>query len=186
MPLFLIALAAGPAFAASVPAFDPRKHKEEIAGRPAEILVFGTMHLSQLPHAPNPAMLDSLINRLARFKPNVITIEGLSGEQCDVLHRFDVQHGGAWKDYCWDMTDVEKASGLTVSAAMAEIDRTLVSLPDNPRGAAAAPGDAVSCRRRPRFGDRPMAAAARSGTPRGRRTDEFDGRHDLAQGQAAQ
>lgn len=135
MPLFLIALAAGPAFAAGVPAFDPRKHKEEIAGRPAEILVFGTMHLSQLPHAPNPAMLDPLISRLARFKPNVITIEGLSGEQCDVLHRFDVQHGGAWKDYCWDMTDVEKASGLTVSAAMAEIDRTLVSLPDNPTAA---------------------------------------------------
>jgi hypothetical protein len=135
MPLFLIALAAAPAFAAGVPAFDPRKHKDEITGRPAEILVLGTMHLSQLPHAPNPALLDPLITRLARFKPDVITIEGLSGEQCDTLRRFDVQHGGAWKDYCWDMTDVEKASGLSVSAAMSEVDRTLASWPENPTAA---------------------------------------------------
>lgn len=92
MPFLLLALAAAQAFAAGTPAFDPRQHKSEIAGRPAEVLVLGTAHLSEI-KGLDPALLQPLLDRLARFKPQIITVEGLSGEECETLLRFKAQHG---------------------------------------------------------------------------------------------
>ena len=126
MSLPLFALAAVQTFAAGTPAFDPRQHKNEIAGRPAEILVLGTAHLSQLPHQVDPKLFEPLLDRLARFNPRIITVEGLSGEECDTLLRFKPQHGSdTWDTYCWPTNEIEKATGLTVSQAQAEADRTL-------------------------------------------------------------
>jgi len=127
MLMVVWALAAAQSFAAGTPAFDPRAHKREIAGRPAEILVLGTGHLSQLPEKLDPKLLEPLLDRLARFKPDLITVEGLSGEECDVLLRFKAQHGTAWDDYCRPTDDIEAITGLTVPAAAAEVDRALVS-----------------------------------------------------------
>ena len=127
----LIALAAQ-AFAAGSPAFDPRRHKSEIAGRPAEVLVIGSPHLSQLANPLDPKLLEPLLDRLASFKPDVITIKSLSGEECDELQRFKASHDGAWEDYCWPTDDLEKATGLSVSAAEGEIDRTLKSWSKEP------------------------------------------------------
>ncbi len=129
----LIALAAGHAFALGTPAFDPRQHKNEIAGRPAEILVLGTTHLSQLPHPVDPKVFDELLDRLARFRPQIITVEGLSGEECDTLLRFKPQHGSdTWDTYCWPTDELEKATGLNVSQAQAQAERTLSDWPASP------------------------------------------------------
>ena len=89
----LLLLGAAQAFAAGVPAFDPRQHKREVAGRPAEVIVLGSPHLSQLPNKLDPKVLEPLLARLAAFKPDVITIEGLSGEECETLLHFKSQHG---------------------------------------------------------------------------------------------
>ncbi|HEY4070887.1 MAG TPA: DUF5694 domain-containing protein [Sphingomicrobium sp.] len=128
----LLALAAAQTFAAGVPAFDPRDHKQEIAGKPAQVLVLGSMHLSQLPSKIDPALLEPLLKRLEAFRPDVITIEGLSGEECETLKNFKPQHDGAWSDYCWDTADVEKETGLTVPAAVNEVQKTLASWPKAP------------------------------------------------------
>jgi hypothetical protein len=128
----LLALAAAPAFATATPAFDPRRRKQEIAGRPAQVLILGTAHLSQLPEKLDPALLEPLLERLARFKPQVITIEALSGEECDTLQRFKPQHDTAYEDYCPSTADIEKETGLTVPAATTEVDRTLASWPATP------------------------------------------------------
>ena len=128
----LLALAAVPSFAASTPAFDPRLHKKDIAGRPAEVLVVGMTHLSQLPQKLDPKLLEPLLERLARFRPDVITVEGLSGEECETLLRFKAEHDDAWKDYCPPTGDLEKATGLSVPAAEAQADRTLASWPSDP------------------------------------------------------
>lgn len=135
MPAFLLALAAAPTFAAGTPAFDPRLHKSAIAGKPAEVLVLGTAHLSQLPEKLDPRLLEPLLDRLARFRPQVITVEALSGEECDTLQRFKPQHDGAWDNYCWSTDEIEKATGLSVSAAATELDRTLAAWPTNPTAA---------------------------------------------------
>jgi hypothetical protein len=131
MSFVLLALAAQ-GFAAGTSAFDPRQHKKEIAGRPAEVLVIGSPHLSQLPEKLDPAMLGPLLDRLARFHPDVITIEALSGEECDTLLRFKAQHGTAWDDYCWATDDIEKATGLSVPAATTEVEKTLAAWPKDP------------------------------------------------------
>src|SRR4249919_1593051 len=128
----LLAWAAAQTFAAGTPAFDPRRQKSSIAGKPAEVLVLGSPHLAQLPQKLDPKLIEPLLKRLAGFKPDVITIEGLSGEECETLLRFKAQHGGAWDDYCWSTADVEKETGLTVPQAEDEIERTLASLPANP------------------------------------------------------
>jgi hypothetical protein len=136
MLLPLLALAAAQTFVAGTPAFDPRQHKKEIAGRPAEVLVLGTAHLSQLPQSVDPKLFDALLGRLARFNPQVITVEGLSGEECETLLRFKPQHGAdTWDTYCWPTDELEKSTGLNVSQAAAEADRTLASWPQSPTAA---------------------------------------------------
>jgi hypothetical protein len=133
MPLPLLAFAAAQTFAAGVAAFDPRLHKNEIAGEPAQVLVLVTTHLSQLPQQIDPKLLQPLLDRLARFNPQIITVEGLSGEECDTLQRFKAEHGAdTWEGYCFDTADIEKATGLSVPAAAAEVGRTLAAWPQSP------------------------------------------------------
>lgn len=128
----LLAIAAAQSFTTGTPAHDPRQYKREVAGPLAEVLVLGSPHLSQLPERLNPKLLDPLLERLAAFDPQVITVEGLSGQQCDTLLRFKAQHGSAWEDYCWSTDEIEKATGLTVPAAAAEVDKTLADWPKEP------------------------------------------------------
>lgn len=133
MPLTLLALAAAQTFAAGTPAFDPRAHKNEIAGQPAQLLVLGTTHLSELPASTDPGIFQPLLDRLARFNPGIITVEGLSGEECDTLLRFKPQHGADTFDtYCWPTDDIEKATGLNVSQAQDQADRALAAWPSSP------------------------------------------------------
>jgi len=129
MLLQILALAASQTFAAGTPAFDPRLHKKEIAGQPAQVLVLGSPHLSQLPDKLDPRLLNPLLDRLATFNPQVITVEGLGGEECETLLRFKAQHGTAWDDYCYPMDGLEKATGLSVPAAAAEVEKALASWP---------------------------------------------------------
>ena len=126
---------AAQAFAAGTPAYDPRTHKAELAGAPAQVLVLGSPHLSQLPEKIDPKLLDPLLDRLVAFKPNIIAIEGLSGEQCETLKQFKWQHADAWDTYCWDTLDWEKATGLTVAQADRQVEQALASWPAKPTAA---------------------------------------------------
>jgi hypothetical protein len=131
----LIAAAAAQALVPGTPAFDPRLHKSAIAGKPAQVLVLGTPHLSGI-KSLDPANLQPLLNRLARFKPQIITIEAISGEGCEMLRQFKAQHGAdTWDTYCWPTDDMEKATGLNVSRAQAEADRLLAPWPESPTAA---------------------------------------------------
>lgn len=136
MPLPLLALAAAQLFAPGTPAFDPRAHKKEVAGRPAQVLVLGTTHLSGLPKSTDPHLFNALIERLARFNPEIITVEGLSGEECETLRQFKPQHGAdTWDTYCWPTDEMENATGLNVSQADAEAEKALAAWPASPTAA---------------------------------------------------
>ena len=128
----MLALFAAPAMAVATPAFDPRKSRSGFAGPPSHVLVLGTPHLSQLPKPLDPALLEPWLVRLATFRPDIITVEAVSGEQCDQLLRFKAQHGSAWDDYCWATDSLEKETGLTVPAALQKIEETLGAWPAQP------------------------------------------------------
>lgn len=114
------------------PTFDPSRLKGPKLGAPNEVLVLGTPHLSGLPARFSPKSLDLLMQRLAAWKPHIITIEALSGTQCDTMRRYNARYAETVKYYCWDPAPARMATGLDVPAATAEVERSLASWPTAP------------------------------------------------------
>ncbi len=117
---------------AQTPAFDPRSWKGEHVGVPTQVLTIGSTHLGQMAKPVTPDMLAPLLDKLASFKPDIITHEGRSGEQCDVLKRYRARYPGMFDTYCFDTAEAEKSTGLTVPAAMEQIEKALASWPVRP------------------------------------------------------
>jgi hypothetical protein len=131
---FFVALTAFPAFA-QTPAFDPREWKGRHAGPPTQVLTLGSAHLGQMKTTVTPEMLAPLMDKLAAYKPEIITHEGISGEQCDVLERYKDRYPGMFDTYCWRTEEVRKSTGLTVAEAMAASEKMLASWPKSPSAA---------------------------------------------------
>jgi hypothetical protein len=112
--------------------FDPSRLKGTQASVPNEVLVLGTPHLSELPASFTPKSLTLLITRLEAWKPQIITVEALSGMQCDMLRRYSARYAESIKYYCWDTAPARAATGLDVPAATAEVDRLLATWPSAP------------------------------------------------------
>ena len=115
-----------------VPKFDPSRLKGPEKGAANEVLVLGTPHLSGLPASYTPKSLDLLLTRLESWKPQIITIEALSGAQCDYMRRYSSRYAGSIKLYCWDPAPAAAATGLDVPAATKEVERLLAALPASP------------------------------------------------------
>jgi hypothetical protein len=108
---------------------DPKSLERDIAAPRAQVLVLGTVHLSGLPAGFNPASLEGVLARLAAFRPDIITIEAESGEECDLAARYPAKYG---PDYCAPTDTALAATGLDVPAAIAEVDKTLKAWPARP------------------------------------------------------
>jgi Family of unknown function (DUF5694) len=127
-----LALAAVGVAQAETPAFDPRSWKGAHLGSPTQVLTIGSTHIGQLDKPVTPEMLAPLLDKLEAFRPEIITHEGLSGEQCDLVKRYSSRYPGIFDSYCFDTAEAEKATGLTVATAMERIDTVLASWPANP------------------------------------------------------
>ena len=101
----------------------------DMVGPRAQVLVLGTVHLNGMPPGFNPAALDGVLDRLANFKPDIITIETESGEECDLAARHPAKYG---PDYCANTDAAKAATGLDVPAALAEVSKTLKAWPAQP------------------------------------------------------
>lgn len=108
---------------------DLRVLDRDMVGPRAQVLVLGTVHLSGMPAGFNPASLDGVLNRLAAFRPDIITIETESGEECDLAARHPAKYG---PDYCAPTDAAMAATGLDVPAAIAEVDKMLKAWPAQP------------------------------------------------------
>jgi len=108
------------------------KLDRDMTGPRAKVLVLGTVHLSELPKDFDPATLQPLLDRLAAFKPDVITIEALTGEECDLAARHPTRYG---MDYCPSVEVARKSTGLEVPAAIAEAEKLLADWPAAPTAA---------------------------------------------------
>lgn len=101
----------------------------EMAGPRAQVLVLGTVHLRELKAGFDPAALDEVLDRLAAFKPQIITIEDEPGEECDLAARHAAKYGA---DYCPSTAAAQAATGLDVPAALHEAGKTLKTWPAQP------------------------------------------------------
>ena len=101
----------------------------DMAGPRAQVLVLGTVHLNQMPASFNPASLDGVLNRLVAYRPDIITIETESGEECDLAARHIAKYG---PDYCAPTDAAMAATGLDVPAAISAVDKTLRDWPAQP------------------------------------------------------
>ena len=99
----------------------------DMAGPRAQVLVLGTVHLRSMPASFNPASLDGVLDKLVKFKPEIITIETESGEECDMVARHVAKYGA---DYCASVEAARLAVGLDAPAAMAEADKILKAWPE--------------------------------------------------------
>jgi Family of unknown function (DUF5694) len=133
---FAFALSLVPALAtARTPAFDPREWKVQHAGPPTQVLTLGSTHLGQIKTTVTPEMLTPLLDKLAAFKPDIITHEGISGHQCQQLREFKARYPDMWATYCWPTDDVEMATGLSLAEALVAVETTLKTWPAQPTAA---------------------------------------------------
>ncbi len=102
-------------------------------GPRTQVLVLGTVHLAQGDAPFDPASLDGLLLRLGGFRPDIVTIEALPGEACDLMARHpSVYDPDAGPSYCPDTSAAKAATGLDVPAAIASVDAQLAAWPEAP------------------------------------------------------
>jgi hypothetical protein len=104
-------------------------------GPRTRVLVLGSVHLAQGgPERFDPAALEPLLLRLASYRPDIVTIEGLSGETCEVM-----RHRAAYKpmieDYCPDVAPAQAALGIDTWTALDQVEATLKAWPAQPAAA---------------------------------------------------
>ena len=121
--------------ASAPPAVNPREWRSGLPGQAGRVLTIGTPHLSGYPAAIHRAMLEPLIERLVAFRPDIVTHEGISGEQCDLLFANPAIYPDVASQYCRDPADARRATGLDVPAARAAVETTLAQWPAQPTAA---------------------------------------------------
>ncbi|MBB3845296.1 DUF5694 domain-containing protein [Xanthomonas arboricola] len=107
----------------------------EMAAPRTQVLVLGSVHLSQLPKGIDigAARLQPLMDRLAAYAPTIITTEDLSGETCDLMRRHPAVYlPEDTTTYCPDTSEAARATGLDVPTALGQVRAALRSLPSAP------------------------------------------------------
>ena len=135
-------LAAAMAIAATAPAaaqnrsFDPRAYQRQHVGEPTQVLVLGTTHLSETPDSFDPAVLEPLLDRLAAFRPDAITIEALPGIHIASMWQYRQSFPEVASTYgnrAMMMAGLARAGvDLDMPDAEAEVRRTLAEWPASP------------------------------------------------------
>ena len=101
-----------------------------MTGPRSQVMVLGSVHLRYLPDDFNPESLKSLLDRLATFKPQIITIELQSGLECDLFARHPDKLGSSFN--CVATDKAQAATGLDLPSAIAQVDKTLKAWPAQP------------------------------------------------------
>jgi hypothetical protein len=117
------------------PAVDFRAWRSAIVGPTTKVAVLGSTHLSQRSGPFDAATLEPLLTKLAAFNPTIITHEGLSGEQCELVQRYDKIYPKIFDDYCWGVEEGAKATGLTLPQARVAAEVMLKTWPAMPSAA---------------------------------------------------
>ena len=130
--VFIAAACHVPVYAPEAPPpFAPGAHKLK-NGRPNEVMVLGSPHLSQMPKTVDLDKFGLLTDRLTEWKPQAVAIESLSGMQCAYLRSYPQRYADSIKSYCWDPAPAGAATGVNVPEANAQAERLLAAWPAAP------------------------------------------------------
>ena len=124
-----LVLSLGSTTLAQTPAFDPHDWKNSLASKPTQVLTLGSPHLSQIATTVSDPLMADLLDKLAAYHPDLITVEDVSGEQCDHLKRYASVYPGSYEAWCSDPVAAKKAIGVDGPTADGEIDRMLTAGP---------------------------------------------------------
>lgn len=107
---------------------------EGMSGPPTRVMVLGTVHLGQdTPERVDASALEPVLRKLEAFRPDVITIEAMPGETCDLMARHPaIYDPDGVATYCPDTAAARAATGLDIPAALAAVERQLASWPSAP------------------------------------------------------
>ncbi|WMW79673.1 DUF5694 domain-containing protein [Undibacterium cyanobacteriorum] len=108
--------------------FEPNKLKGPKQGPMNQVFVLGTPHLSEFSKDFSASHLRLVVEKMEAWKPEIIAIEKISGVQCDHMKRYQFRYADTVKSYCPDTSDAQRATGLDVPAATAEIEKQLPNL----------------------------------------------------------
>lgn len=106
-----------------------------MAGPPTQVLVLGAQHLSGWKDF-KPEWTTALLDKLAAFRPTIITVENVSGQNCDELRRYPTLYPGVFDRYCAVPELARAATGLDVGTAFGQMEAMLASWPRDPSSAA--------------------------------------------------
>ena len=107
----MLTIVASLALAAAPPFTPPLGARPPVTGQRTQVVNLGMPHLSEF-KSITPAMVEPLVASMARFRPTIITIENVSGEQCDTMSRAP-RYKDAHETYCNDPAAAQKVAGLT-------------------------------------------------------------------------
>jgi len=101
-----------------------------MVGTRAQVLVLATTHLRSMPAGFEPNALDALMQRLEKFKPEIITVELQPPAECDLVKRRPEKYG---EGYNCPKTDAARAAtGLDIPAALQAVEKMLKTWPAQP------------------------------------------------------
>jgi hypothetical protein len=131
-----VLLACSPGLSAQLqaePALDFSGVDTRLVAPATEVLVLGTPHLDQV-ETPYPLeLLEPLLKDLEQFDPDIIAIETLSGETCEILTRYRGRYPGVAERYCHSARPALDALGLDRPAAVQALQQALDEFPSSPQ-----------------------------------------------------
>lgn len=129
-----LAVSAAPP-AAIAQEFSPRDYRRHV-DNPTQVMVLGTTHLSNAPDSWDAMVLDSLIDRLTSFQPDVITIENLPGPNISRLWAYRAIYPEAAASFAGRALTMSAAASLSLDMDMpqaeAELRRVIRTIGEKP------------------------------------------------------
>ena len=110
----------------------PLGAQPDVAGPRTQMMTLASIHLSGHSRDWQAQWLAPLRARLVTWRPEVITIENLSGAQCEMMRNDPARHAEAYDTYCTDATPFQRSLKLTQAEAEARAARQLATWPRTP------------------------------------------------------
>ncbi|WP_156962950.1 DUF5694 domain-containing protein [Aerolutibacter daejeonensis] len=110
----------------------PLGARPEVAGARTQMATLASIHLSGHSGDWQVAWLTPLRARIIAWRPQLITIENLSGSQCEMMRALPGRYAETYDTYCTDATPFQRSLKLTQAEAEARAEQQLATWPRTP------------------------------------------------------